>query len=150
MRYRFADYTLDATCNQLQRSDGSQVELQPKVAGVLKVLLESDGRLVTKDELMDAVWPGIAITDGSIARAVSLARQALGDRYTDDGVIATIWGKGYRLTVPVTFMRGREGDEVLTGGPAVSAFRARVDAVLDTRYARPTPMDEVAREGVGA
>ena len=56
------------------------------------------GEVVTKGELLEAVWPGTAVVDGSLATAISKVRKLLGD---DDEVIVTVPRVGYKLAVPV-------------------------------------------------
>jgi DNA-binding winged helix-turn-helix (wHTH) protein len=98
MRFRFADCVFDGDRFELRRG-GEPVPAQPKVLRLLAHLLEHAERAVSKDELFEAVWPGTATGESSLTRAVSLARDAIGD---DGGsVIRTVRGRGYRIAVPV-------------------------------------------------
>src|SRR5262245_40803269 len=76
--FRFEDFTLDAMGRFLRREDRI-VELRPKSFDVLCCLVENAGRLVTKDEIIEAVWPNVIVTDESLTRCVSDVRLALGD-----------------------------------------------------------------------
>ncbi len=78
------------------RCRGVAVDIEAKPLAVLRELLEHPGEVLTKDELFEAAWPGVAVTDSSLATAISKLRKAVGD----DGMIATVSGVGYRLTVP--------------------------------------------------
>ena len=100
MRFRFADCTLDPDRFELRRA-GEPVPVQPKVLRLLLFLLENRERAVTKDEILDAVWPDVATTEGSLTRAVSFARAALGENERDGKVIETVRGRGYGIGVPV-------------------------------------------------
>ena len=81
------------------RVNGNPVELELKPLEVLVHLLERAGEVVAKDDLLDAVWPGLNVVDGSLATAVYKLRKALAD---DDGVIVvTVPKTGYRLAAPV-------------------------------------------------
>ncbi len=100
MRFRFADCTLDADRFELRRA-GDPVPVQPKVLRLLLFLMENRERTVSKDEILDAVWPDVATTEGSLTRAVSLARAALGENERDGKVIKTVRGRGYGIGVPV-------------------------------------------------
>ena len=86
------------------RADGSlrrgEVDpLTPKEAGVLAVLCGAAGRIVLKDEIVERVWAGYPAWDGRLARCVHTLRRRLSS--AGDDCIATIYGRGYRVTVPV-------------------------------------------------
>jgi predicted ATPase len=100
MRFRFADCVLDADRFELSKA-GRVVPVQPKVLDLLLFLLRQGERTVTKEELLAAVWPGVATGESSLTRAVSFARAALGERERDAHVIQTVRGRGYRIGVPV-------------------------------------------------
>jgi DNA-binding winged helix-turn-helix (wHTH) protein len=127
MFYRFSDFALDTERNELHRRGGESQELQPKVSGVLEVLLRARGQMVTKAQLLDAVWPDVVITEGSLVRAISLARQALGDRYGDDGIISTVWGRGYRISVAVEVSVYEAPIPEVVESPS---YRVRLSAVM--------------------
>ena len=76
--WRFADCELDELRREL-RVRGSVVDLEAKPWEVLHQLVLHAGEVVTKDELLDSVWPGLTVVDGSLATAVSKLRKALGD-----------------------------------------------------------------------
>src|SRR5689334_7343390 len=76
-------------------ADGVPVELGTRAVDLLLVLLEADGLLVTKEELMSRVWPGIVVSEGNVKLQVSALRKALG---ADRDVIHTEFGRGYRFT----------------------------------------------------
>jgi DNA-binding winged helix-turn-helix (wHTH) protein/tetratricopeptide (TPR) repeat protein len=105
MRYRFADCVLDADRFELRRG-GSAVAVQPKVLHLLLHLLRQRDRTVTKDELLDAVWPGVATGEGSLTRAISLARDAVGERERGASIIRTVRGRGYTIAVAVVVEAG--------------------------------------------
>src|SRR5579859_4540154 len=99
MIFQFDDYTLDIAQGCL-RTANREVDLRPKSFEVLRCLVENAGRLVTKDELIKAVWPNVIVTDESLTQCVSEVRQAIGDR--DQTKIKTVPRRGYRFVVPVT------------------------------------------------
>jgi len=96
--WAFADCEFDEFRREL-RVRGVVTELEPKPVEVLLRLLAQAGQVVTKEDLLDAVWPGTAVVDGSLATAVSKIRRALGD--VDSSVLLTVPKVGYRLGVPV-------------------------------------------------
>ena len=76
--YRFADFELDGRAYRLVRG-GSPIELPPKALDLLFLLAASPNALVSKDNILDALWPGVSVTDNAITQVVSELRQALGD-----------------------------------------------------------------------
>jgi len=96
--WRFADCEFDELSLQL-RVKGSWVGLELKPLEVLLQLLLRAGEVVSKEELLDAVWPGLTVVDGSLATAISKLRKALGDQ--NSSVVVTVPRVGYRLGVPV-------------------------------------------------
>jgi DNA-binding winged helix-turn-helix (wHTH) protein len=76
-------------------ADGVPIELGTRAFDLLLVLLQADGSLVTKEELLSRVWPGIVVSEENLKVQVSALRKALG---TDRDVIRTEFGRGYRFT----------------------------------------------------
>ncbi len=100
MRFEFLNFVLDSVRGELLHGE-EPVDLEPKVMAFLALLLERRGELVTKQELLDALWPGTAVTEGSLTRVVSLARAALGARGAGSEIIRTRHRRGYQIAVPV-------------------------------------------------
>ena len=96
--WRFADYEFDELSREL-RVKGRRVELESKPLDLLQQLLLHAGEVVTKDELLESVWPNVMVVDGSLATAVSKLRKAMGDE--EHPAIRTVPRVGYRLAVPV-------------------------------------------------
>ena len=96
--FRFDAFELDTQRRTLRRS-GADVELRPLAFDALACLVRHAGRVVTKDELIAAVWPGLVVTDDSIARCISDIRRALGD--VEQNIIKTVPRRGYTLAVPI-------------------------------------------------
>lgn len=78
------------------------VPLTPKAFEILLALLENDGRIVPKDDLMKKVWPNTFVEDGNLTQNVSLLRKALGESANDTQFIETIPRRGYRFIAPVS------------------------------------------------
>jgi adenylate cyclase len=91
---RFLSFNLDLDRFSLSGPSG-RLDLRPKSFEVLRFLAERAGQVVTKDELMGAVWPGGAVTDESLTRCISDVRHALGDE--NQSIIKTITRRGYRF-----------------------------------------------------
>lgn len=101
-RWRFGNAVFDEAGWTLTVA-GQPVTLENKPMKLLQVLLQQAGQAVRKDALLDAVWPGVTVVEGSLTTAMNKLRRALGDQ--DGTIIATVPGVGYRLAVPAT----REG-----------------------------------------
>jgi len=102
--YRFGEFVLDPGRRTLARAD-SPVSLTPKAFDVLLVLVQNPNRLVTKEELLQAVWGDTFVEEGNLTQYISLLRKALGDNSEGARLIVTIARKGYQFTgnvVPVT------------------------------------------------
>jgi DNA-binding winged helix-turn-helix (wHTH) protein len=94
---RFGDFELDERAAQL-RLKGRELALQPRVFDLLAFLVRNRDRVVDKDELLAALWPGMIVTDASLQRAVSLARSALREGGLGDA-IRTHARRGYRFCI---------------------------------------------------
>ena len=99
--YQFGDLTLDVADRRLIR--GVQpVHLAPKTYDVLVALVRRSGRLVSKCELLESVWPGIYVEEGILTVHVSSLRRALGDIRRSPVYIETVSRSGYRFIADVT------------------------------------------------
>jgi DNA-binding winged helix-turn-helix (wHTH) protein/Tfp pilus assembly protein PilF len=94
--YRFGPFLVDRTRYCVLRDD-QPLELTPKLLDVLIHLLDHAGALVTKEQLLDRVWPGANVTDNALAQAVSELREALGDDASTPRFIKTVARRGYRF-----------------------------------------------------
>jgi adenylate cyclase len=96
--YRFGGFTLDLSRGSLEDERG-KIELRPKSFDVLRYLVEHPDRLISKDELLEAVWPNVHVTEDSLTRCVSEVRAALRD--VDQTLIKNLPRRGYILATPV-------------------------------------------------
>ncbi len=94
--FSFEGFTLDLRRGCL-RGVAGEIELRPKSFEVLRYLIENAGRLVPKDEIMQAVWPNVIVGDESLTRCISDIRFALSDR--TQCIIRTVPRRGYLLAV---------------------------------------------------
>jgi len=97
--FSFGEFTLDERRAALCRN-GLAVTLRPKCFEVLRVLVINAGRLVTKDELLDAVWSDVIVTESSVAQCIAEIRRALGD--TQQAVIRTVPRRGFVFELTVS------------------------------------------------
>jgi len=98
--YRFGAFELDPGLYALRR-DGCDLDVQPKVLDLLLYLVARRDRVVPKEEILEALWPGIAATDDVLSRAVHAARQAVSDDGGQQRVIQTVRRRGFRFVASV-------------------------------------------------
>ena len=99
--FAFGPFQIDAAERRLTR-DGTPVPLTPKAFDLLLVLVEQSGHLVTKDALMQRVWPDVVVEEANLAVHISAVRRTLGDRNGDGQYIETVPKQGYRFRGPVS------------------------------------------------
>jgi len=97
--FQFDLFTLDLE-RMCLRCPSGQVDLRPKSFDVLRFLLEHSDRIVTKEELIPAIWPNVTVSDESLAQCISEIRRSLGD--TSHRIVRTIPKRGYMVCVPVS------------------------------------------------
>src|SRR5436190_14691248 len=97
---RFANFVLDRSAYRLFK-DGETVTTTPQLFDLLVFLVERAGSLVTKEELLNGLWPNANVTENALARAVSELREILGDNARDPQFIKTVARRGYRFIAAV-------------------------------------------------
>jgi non-specific serine/threonine protein kinase len=95
-RYRFGPFELQPDNRRLLK-DGATISLRPRAFDLLAALVDRAGHLVTKDELLDRVWPKTVVEEAALHVQVSALRKVLGG-----DAITTVSGRGYQFTLPVT------------------------------------------------
>jgi len=134
--YRFADFTLDLQRATVLKGD-LEVKLRPKVYEALGYLIENRGRLVRKEELIQALWPDAFVTDDSLVQCMVELRRALDDRSQE--ILKTVPRRGYIFAAPVTL----DSDHSPVAPEAKAGQKQRVTAGYHLPFAR-TPL--VGRE----
>jgi TolB-like protein/DNA-binding winged helix-turn-helix (wHTH) protein/Tfp pilus assembly protein PilF len=117
--YRFGKFTLQTGDRRLS-SDGHEIYLRPKTYDTLLYLLERQGHLVTKNELLDALWSDVAVTENALTRCIKETRAALGDDVQNPEFLRTIPRLGYEFIAEVE----RFGEPVNVGEEVLQEFRA--------------------------
>jgi DNA-binding winged helix-turn-helix (wHTH) protein len=110
--YRFGRFCVDTREHQLTR-EGSAIPITPKVFDTLVTFLRHPGRLLTKDDLLQAIWPGTAVEEANLTVNVSALRRLLAVK-GQPPCIETVPRRGYRFVLPV------EVETVAAPGPAVA------------------------------
>lgn len=96
--YEFGPFRLDAASRALYRGE-EFLPLTPKAAELLLLLVQEAGRVVTKEQILERVWPGVVVEEGVIANHISALRKAIDTgEFGADGPIATVPRRGYRFT----------------------------------------------------
>jgi len=98
--FRLAEWLVQPSLNRLT-SDDRVIQIEPKLMDVLAYLAENAGRVVSKTEITDAVWPDLFITESVITRSIAGLRRAFGDDAKNPKFIETISKRGYRLIAEV-------------------------------------------------
>jgi DNA-binding winged helix-turn-helix (wHTH) protein/pimeloyl-ACP methyl ester carboxylesterase len=140
--YRFGDCALDPGTREL-RVGGAVVAVQPKVFDLLLYLVEQRNRVVSKDELQDAIWTGTIVTETALTRAVMKARRAIGDDPDRQSAIQTVQRHGYRFIAPVTLVEpspAAEGSSAIELGPVQFTSRSGVHIAWRTAGDGPTDL----------
>ena len=96
MLYSFDEYELDLQRYEL-RYAGKRVKLEPQVFNVLVYLIQQHDRVVTKEELLEQLWPGRFVSEASLTSRLMAARRAIGDSGQAQQIIKTLHGRGYRF-----------------------------------------------------
>jgi len=119
----FAPFRLDITDQRLWRG-AEAIPLTPKVFAVLHYLVRHAGRLVTKDELLDAVWPGVHVSDAALKVCIRAIRLALGDPARGPQFVETRHRRGYCFLSAVTeaaAVPSAQSEETASSGPDTGA-----------------------------
>src|SRR5712691_11149331 len=110
---RFDRFALDLARGCLRVGD-QDIDLRPKAFEVLRYLAENAGRLVSKQELYDAVWPNVTVCDGSLVQCIRELRHKLGDDH--HRLIKTMSRRGYLLDIAIS----AQEPQSLSDGPAAT------------------------------
>jgi len=100
VNYRIGDWLFRSELNQLER-DGETVRLEPRVGELLACLAGSANHVISRAQIMEAIWPNVVVGDEAINNAINKLRRALGDDRQQPAYIETLPKLGYRLIAPV-------------------------------------------------
>lgn len=94
LKVRFGDCSLDGGARRLLRG-GRETHLSPKAFDLLLFLIENRPRAIAKRELLERIWPGVFVSEGSLTRAINEIRDAVGDPARGSHIVRTVHGYGY-------------------------------------------------------
>lgn len=134
--YEFGRFRVKSDERVLLRGE-DLVPLTPKAFDILLTLLENDGRIVNKDDLMKKVWPNTFVEEGNLTQNVSLLRKALGESANGPQFIETVPRRGYRFVAPVN-RGGENGQDYLVENaarlPTQLPTNAQTEAIVNSSH----------------
>lgn len=137
---RFGDFLLDVGERRLVRGN-EPVQLMPKVFDLLVVLATNPGRLMTKAELMDLVWPDVAVEESNLTNNIALLRKTLGPDADGKSFIETVTRHGYR------FNGVEQPEPSLTGSGSIVIERRTVTRIVTEETTPVEPLVEIGPPG---
>jgi TolB-like protein/cytochrome c-type biogenesis protein CcmH/NrfG len=157
MQFCFSDQTLDTDRRELCRG-AHHVSVEPQVFDLLVYLLENRERVVSKDDLIAAVWGGRIVSESTLTSRINAARKAVGDSGRDQKLIRTISRKGFRFVGSLRLQElgsetpehpdRRTDDSVESSRPALSPLDRPAIAVLPFTNMSDKPEQEYFSEGI--
>lgn len=116
--YEFGNFRVDAAKRLLLKGIDGTVPLMPKAFDTLLYLVEHNGKVIEKDELMSAIWADTIVEENNLTQNISILRRVLGEKHGENRFIATVPGRGYKFVAEVRQIDGVEKSEppALAGG----------------------------------
>jgi DNA-binding winged helix-turn-helix (wHTH) protein len=130
MRVRFGSCVLDSGAREVRRGEAT-VHLSPKAFDVLEILVARRPNVVSKDVLLDEVWPGKVVEEANLAIVVGEIRKALGDDPRAPVMVITVPRRGYRFAAQAEDVDSREPDH--SGDGYIRSWLAWKDKTLPLR-----------------
>jgi eukaryotic-like serine/threonine-protein kinase len=128
--YEFGPFQVDPERQILLRGD-HPVAISPKVFETLLILIRRSRKVVTKEELMKALWPDAFVEEANLSQNIFMLRKALGDASGDRRYIVTLPGKGYRFAEQVRTITQDADDDPIADGPHSQTLAEEAFAVPD-------------------
>lgn len=130
MPYRFGSFVADPAAYRLRRGE-TAIDLSPKALDLLFLFASRPGELVTKEDMLKALWPGLAVTDNALTQVVSELRQALGDAPASPRYVETVPRRGYRFVADVVEETGSYAAEAPARRPRSVAVLSFTNMTAD-------------------
>jgi TolB-like protein/Tfp pilus assembly protein PilF len=136
--FRFADFEIDVARHELRRA-GAVVHIEPQVFDLIVHLVKNRERIVSKDELIEAIWQGRIISEAALSSRISAARRALGDSGNDQSLIRTLHKRGFRFVGDVEEVAAAAAVAAAEAAPAPPAAKDAPQLVPSTE---PLPLPD--------
>ena len=120
--FEFGDFRLDGRRRLLSHRDGAAVSLTAKAFDTLVYLVEHEGVVLHKDELMRALWADTVVEENNLNQNISILRRALGEHRGDHRYIATVPGRGYQFVAKVRIVDESPGQREPTAGASMAVL----------------------------
>lgn len=152
-RYLFDEFELDRDRYELRRS-GEALHLEPLVFDLLWFFAGHSGRVVSREEIIEAVWQGRAVSDATVSSGIKSVRRALGDSGDSQRYVRTVRGRGFEFVARVSAPNGEKGPDTQRSEPGERGARScEVDgppkAEPPSGMVGPEPAQELSRPPVG-
>ena len=138
----FEGFRLDLTGGGLFRLDdtgtATPVSISSRASDLLSLLVERQGQLVSKDAILEAVWPGMVVEEGNLTVHISALRRILDENRAEGSCIQTVPGRGYRFIAPVTRVQHTAQPDL---SPSSGSGNGRL-IVEETKSQGPVPLSE--------
>jgi eukaryotic-like serine/threonine-protein kinase len=139
--YKFDSFIVDVNERVLFR-DGRMVPLTPKVFETLLLLVKNHGSIVTKEMMLDTLWPNVFVEESNVTFNITMLRKALGDTKRSSTYIETVPRRGYRFKTEVREVVGEDlRDESTAIQPATSSGNGKPEPIAIIAELRPTTFD---------
>jgi TolB-like protein len=146
MIFEFGDCRLDAERRELRRS-AELVAVEPQVFDLIHHLIRNRDRVISKDELLEAVWNGRIVSESTISSRVAAARHAIGDHSVDSRLIRTIARRGFRFVADVLELGAKPKLEADVGmAPSMREVRNLAHPARSTTIPAPNAADVLAQK----
>jgi TolB-like protein/DNA-binding winged helix-turn-helix (wHTH) protein len=149
LKYKFAEFEIDLSQQELRRR-GEYIHMEPQVFDLLVHLVRNHDRVVSKDELIDAIWHGRVISEAALSSRINAARRALGDNGNDQLLIRTQHKRGFRFVGQVQIVETSETDGDGDRPLGEEKSLARNDPASVSVAAEVSNLDNIVSEAIRA
>ena len=147
--YAFEGFRLDVQHRVLSRANGEAIPLAPKVFDTLLYFVERPSQLITKRELLEAIWPHVIVEENNLNQAISGLRRVLGETVGEHRFIVTAPGLGYRFVAEVRVVPAADEATPQPAAGEVATVAGRVQETASSRRLAVAVLAAVALTAIG-